>query len=274
MIVISAFNAVQCLPDEKRIGHIMLTNRADLKKLSHSEKLSHSMGFSCLVSVDQKLDFIIEINQAFYTNIKECVIIRLIDDFGQKIYDFDSLITSENKEGELIISQLSLQYRDINRYELENSLRSAQSGVLYLCIVDDKDLYVGINSDIYIFKDMPSRVGLRVDERYVNDTLRTLQLVDLNATDLKSQAARVIEEQKFIQSKNALAGTNAVIAFSQCLIAHKNSSNISALGIPKDCENYALELQFLGGNTAVDTMITGYKKFRKTELADELKVKN
>ncbi len=130
IIAISIFNVGLCIPNEKRTGRIIFTNSKNLKKtndseeLNHStaEALSHSMGFSCITCVNQKLDFIIDINQAHYANIEKCVNIRLIDDFDQKIYDLDPLITYENKNGE--ISKLSLQRQDIKRYELENMLKS------------------------------------------------------------------------------------------------------------------------------------------------------
>src|SRR5947209_7316561 len=102
MIAVSVFDVGRCLPHEKRMGHIVLINGRGLTGLSHS------VGFSCIVCVDQQFDFAIEVDQLSYANIKECMHIRLVDAPDKGMYDFNPIAQIQNKEGELIHSKLSL----------------------------------------------------------------------------------------------------------------------------------------------------------------------
>lgn len=260
------FNFEYCLPNEKRIGHIRLTNGGGLKKLPHS------VGFSCIVYVDQKFNFIIDIDQTAYANIKECLDIRLIDTSDQKIYHFDPLIKSENKAGELIDAKLNLKYQNIKHEELENTLKNTPKGMLSRCIVDDKDLHIGINGDIYIFRNIFSRDGFHVDENRLKATLPVLLSVNLNAIDFQWYAALALDEQKYIKSRNVVTKTkeetlptDELIAFRKCLVFHRNSSNIGAFNIPKVCEEHALTLELLGYGSKVNEMAAGFKKIMQPE---------
>lgn len=266
MIVVSVFDVGRCLSDEKRIGHIRLMNGGGV------ERLSHSVGFSCVVHVTQKFDFVIDVDQMSYANIKECMNLRLVDAPDAKIYDFNPLAQHQNKEGEFIHSKLNLKYQDIKRDELDNALRSAQKGILCLCIVEDKDLHVGINGDIYIFKDISSRNGLYVDQDRFKSPACTLLSVGLNAIDFKSQAQRALDEQKYIinthevtKTKEETELTNKEIVFSDCLVAHRYSPNIGASGIPKICEEHALRLKLSCCDSNVDAMIAGFNAIMKAE---------
>jgi hypothetical protein len=68
------------------------------------------------------------------------------------------------------------------------------------------------------------------------------------------------EEQKLKQNQKKADFQDH---FYKCLIAHKNSSDITAYGIPSVCEYHALALELLGEGSKVDAMTAGFKKIMK-----------
>lgn len=266
MIVVSVFDVECYLPHEQRMGHIRLTNGGGVKTLSHFA------GFSCTVYVDQKFNLMINIEKTSYANITECMNIRLVDVPDKKMYNFDPLVKSENTEGELLHSRLNLKYQDIKRDELEHTLKNTPNGVLCLHIFDNKDLYVGINGDMYIFKNISSRNGLHVDENRLKTILPILLAADLNTNDYESKAQRILAERKYIDSvneltiiKEAMSRADEIIAFGKCIVAQRNNSHIAPCGIPDECEHYALDLTLFGYGDKVDEMIAGFKKTMNPE---------
>ncbi len=273
IIIISVLNVKRCLPNEKRIGHIKLINGGGLTKLSHF------VGFSCIVYVDQQFNFVIEIDQTSYQNIKECMHIRLVDAPSQNMYEFDPFIASENKEGQLIHSTLNLRYQNIKQDRLENTLKHAQKETLCLCIVEEKDLHVGINGHIYIFKNISFINGLRIDENHLKAALPTLLSGDFNETDFKLQAQHAQEKQEYLQQflinenlQRVIYATEQEKSFLKCLSDNKKSPNISAFGIPEVCENYAITLNGLDRGDKVNLIVAGFQKIMnpKSVLEKEL----
>lgn len=265
MIIVSILDIGHCLADEKRIGYIRLINGTGL------ERLGHSIGFSCVLTIDKKLNFIIEIDQKSYPNIKECMHIHLINGYDKKIYDFNPIIHIENKEGQLACSKLNIKHQNIPREELAKTFKNAPKGVLCVCVVDNRDLHVSINNDIYIFKNISSKNGWLIDQDHLKAGLPMLLPEDLNDIDFKSQSYRAIDEDLYIINRNTVKKTKEIttatdeeIFLRKCLIEHKDSTHIAVSGIPKICEDHALRLQLLGNGTKVETMIAGFKRIMKT----------
>jgi uncharacterized membrane protein YfhO len=133
---------------------------------------------------------------------------------------------------------------------------------------------VGINDDIYIFKNISSKNGWHVDQDHLKAALPMLLPEDLNDIDFKSQSHRAIDEDQYIinrttvkKTKEKSMATDEEISLRKCLVEHKDSTHIAVSGIPKICENHALTLQLSGNETKVKAMIAGFKEIMKTGCA-------
>lgn len=263
IIIVSVFNVKHCLPSEKRIGCIRLRNGEGM------QGLSNFLGFSCIVRVNSKLNFIIDIDQTSYPNIKEIVQIHLVDASDKKIYDFNPLVASQNTEGEFIHSTLNLKNQYIKHYELENTLNKAPKETLYLCIIEDKDLYVSINNQIYIFKNISLKEGIYIDKDRFKSSACILLKEDLKTTEELNPSKRenALDEQKYMHEyiKNSESieklnidakKTRAEAALLQCLENNINNPDLGVAGIPKICQRFAISCH----KDKADEMIAQFKQ--------------
>lgn len=136
----------------------------------------------------------------------------------------------------------------IKHNELNNTLRSAKNGVIYECIIENKDLYVGAEGDVYIFRDIYSKEGIHLPQRVIAPN------------DSRLQAQREADEQSYIFSAKNLERAKAEETFSQCLVSNRNNPDLGSFGIPKVCEDSGKILQILGADAQVQKLIANFKK--------------